>query len=94
MDIPREGIEGKIVIVGLVAEGLTQPVATPFGPADTHEINAKMLETIMAGTSIKRIDVADLIEIVSFFLFGLILLLVVPRVSVKWTVPTFVLLFS
>ena len=94
VDIPREGIEGKIVIVGLVAEGLTQPVATPFGPADTHEINAKMLETIIAGTSIKRLDIADLIEIASFFLFGLILLLVVPRVSVKWTIPTFVLLFS
>ena len=94
VDIPREGIEGKIVIVGLVAEGLTQPVATPFGPADTHEINAKMLETIIAGTSIKRLDIADLVEIGSFFLFGLILLLVVPRVSVKWTIPTFVLLFS
>ena len=94
VDIPREGIEGKIVIVGLVAEGLTQPVATPFGPADTHEINAKMLETIIAGTSIKRLDVADLIEIVSFFLFGLILLLVVPRVSVKWTVPVFIFIFS
>ena len=94
VDVPREGIEGKIVIVGLVAEGLTQPVATPFGPADTHEINAKMLETIIAGTSIKRLDIADLIEIGSFFLFGLILLLVVPRVSVKWTIPTFVLLFS
>ena len=94
VDIPREGIEGKIVIVGLVAEGLTQPVATPFGPADTHEINAKMLETIIAGTSIKRLDIADLIEIVSFFLFGLILLLVVPRVSVKWTVPVFIFIFS
>jgi len=94
VDIPREGIEGKIVIVGLVAEGLTQPVATPFGPADTHEINAKMLETIIAGTSIKRLDVADLIEIVSFFMFGLILLLVVPRVSVKWTVPVFIFIFS
>jgi len=94
VDIPREGIEGKIVIVGLVAEGLTQPVATPFGPADTHEINAKMLETIIAGTSIKRIDIADFIEIASFFLFGLILLLVVPRVSVKWTVPVFIFIFS
>ena len=94
VDIPREGIEGKIVIVGLVAEGLTQPVATPFGPADTHEINAKMLETIIAGTSIKRLDVADLIEIVSFFMFGLILLLVVPIVSVKWTVPVLIFIFS
>ena len=94
VDIPREGIEGKIVIVGLVAEGLTQPVATPFGPADTHEINAKMLETIIAGTSIKRLDIADIVELGSFFLFGLLLLLVVPRVSFKWTLPVFVLIFA
>ena len=50
--------EGKIVIVCLVAEGLTQPVATPFGPADTHEVNARMIETMIAGNTIKRWDIA------------------------------------
>jgi adenylate cyclase len=87
-------VKGKIVIVGLTAEGLTQTVPTPFGPQDIHEVNAKTLHTIMTGTSIKRLDTSLLIELGSFFLFGIILILVVPRVSVKWTIPTFVLLFS
>ena len=86
--------EGKIVIVGLVAEGLTQPVATPFGPADTHEVNARMIETMIAGNTIKRLDIADIVELLSFFLFGLLLLLVVPRISLKWTIPVFILIFS
>ena len=43
--IPRnqEHFSGKIVIVGLTAEGLTQTVPTPFGSQDIHEVNAKTL---------------------------------------------------
>ena len=87
-------VNGKIVLVGLTAEGLAQPVATPFGPQDIHEVNAKTLHTILTGTSIKRLDISNLIELASFFLFGLILILVVPRVGVIWTIPTFLLIFS
>ena len=86
--------EGKIVIVGLVAEGLTQPVATPFGPADTHEVNARMIETMIAGNSIRRWDIANLLEILDFFLFGIILIVLVPRVGLKWTLPVVLFLFS
>jgi adenylate cyclase len=87
-------VKGKVVIVGLTAEGLGTLIATPFGAQDTHEVNAKALHTIMTGTSIQRLDTSLLIELGSFFLFGILLILVVPRVSVKWTVPLFVLLFS
>ena len=86
--------EGKIVIVGLVADGLTQPVATPFGPADTHEINARMIETMIAGTSIKRWDIANLLETLDFFIFGIILIVLVPRLGMKWTLPVVLFLFS
>ena len=87
-------VKGKVVIVGLTAEGLGTLIATPFGAQDAHEVNAKALHTIMTGTSIQRLDTSLLIELGSFFLFGILLILVVPRVSVKWTVPLFVLLFS
>jgi len=93
--IPRNvDVTGKIVIVGLVADGLTQPVATPFGPADTHEVNARMIETMIAGTSIKRWAIADIVETLDFFLFGIILILLVPRVGLKWTLPIVLFLFS
>ena len=86
-------VKGKIVIVGLTAEGLTQTVPTPFGAVDIHEFNAKTLHTIMSGTSIKRWDIANQLEILDFFLFGLILIVLVPRVGMKWTLPIVLFLF-
>jgi len=94
-EIPRNvDVTGKIVIVGLTAEGLTQTVPTPFGAVDIHEFNAKTLHTIMSGTSIKRWDIANQLEILDFFLFGLILIVLVPRVGMKWTIPIVLFLFS
>ena len=87
-------VKGKVVIVGLTAEGLGTLIATPFGAKDTHEVNAKALHTIMTGTSIQRWDIANQLEILDFFLFGIILILLVPRVGLKWTLPIVVFLFS
>jgi len=93
--IPRNvDVTGKVVIVGLTAEGLTQTVPTPFGAQDIHEVNAKTLHTIMSGTSIKRWDIANQLETLDFFLFGIILILLVPRVGMKWTLPIVLFLFS
>ena len=89
-----EFVSGKVVIVGLTAEGLTQTVPTPFGAVDIHEFNAKTLHTIMSGTSIKRWDIANQLEILDFFLFGLILIVLVPRLGMKWTLPIVLFLFS
>jgi len=94
-EIPRNvDVKGKVVIVGLTAEGLTQTVPTPFGAQDIHEVNAKTLHTIMSGTSIKRWDIANQLEILDFFLFGIILIVLVPRLGMKWTLPIVLLLFS
>jgi len=95
-DIERnpEFVSGKVVIVGLTAEGLTQTVPTPFGAVDIHEFNAKTLHTIMSGTSIKRWDIANQLEVLDFFLFGLILIVLVPRLGMKWTLPIVLFLFS
>ena len=87
-------VNGKVVIVGLTAEGLTQTVPTPFGAQDIHEVSAKTLHTIMSGTSIKRWDIANQLEILDFFLFGIILIVLVPRLGMKWTLPIVLLLFS
>ena len=94
-EIPRNvDVKGKVVIVGLTAEGLTQTVPTPFGAVDIHEFNAKTLHTIMSGTSIKRWDIANQLEVLDFFLFGIILIVLVPRLGMKWTLPIVLFLFS
>ena len=93
--IPRNTqVKGKIVFVGLVAEGLTQPVATPWGPMDTHELNAKALSTIVSGTSIQRYDYANLAELLFILGIGVIIIVVASRVSVKWTIPVMLLFVS
>ena len=93
--IPRNTqVKGKIVFVGLVAEGLTQPVATPWGPMDSHELNAKAFSTIAAGTSIKRHDAADLAELLFILGIGIVIITVLSRVSVKWTIPVMIMFIS
>ena len=87
-------VKGKVVIVGLTAEGLGTLIATPFGAQDAHEVNAKALHTIMTGTSIQRWDMANELEVLDFFLFGLILIVLVPRLGMKWTLPIVLFLFS
>jgi len=48
----------------------------------------------MSGTSIQRWDIANQLEVLDFFLFGLILIVLVPRVGLKWTLPVVLFLFS
>ena len=94
-EIPRNvDVNGKIVIVGLTAEGLTQTVPTPFGAVDIHEFNAKTLSTILTGTSIQRYDFANLVELLLILGIGILIIVIAPRVSVKWTIPVMLLFVS
>ena len=48
-----------IVIVGLTAKGLNNPVATSMGGVYPHYLQAAVLDTIASGTNISRPDWAD-----------------------------------
>ena len=48
-DIPR--LDGKIVIVGVTAAGIANPVATPQGEQHPHVLQASILETLINGDS-------------------------------------------
>ena len=72
-----EGIEGKTVIIGLTAEGLGNPVATPIGEKYPHEIIGSTLSTIILGETVERPMWADLYELAGIFAIGIILVLVV-----------------
>ena len=62
VDLPKS-FDGGIVIVGLTARGLNNPVATPRGGLFPHYVQANVLETLTSGTSISRPDWADGAEI-------------------------------
>jgi len=79
MDLPGS-FNGGIVIVGLTARGLNNPVATPRGGQYPHHVQAAVLDTLTSGTSISRPDWADGAEIL-----GLVLLSILSIFLTRWT---------
>jgi adenylate cyclase len=73
---------GGIVIVGLTAKGLNNPVATPIGAVYPHYLQAAVLDTVISGTNISRPDYADGVEIIAILLSGLLLLFLTRYVYV------------
>jgi adenylate cyclase len=66
-DLPRD-FEGEIVIVGVSAQGLANPVATSLGEMLPQDLQASVLGTVIANRdrpAISRPDWADGAEIVA-----------------------------
>ena len=57
-DLPND-FGGAIVIVGLTAKGLNNPVATAMGAVYPHYLQAAVLDTVASGTNISRPDWSD-----------------------------------
>ena len=72
-NLPKD-FNGGIVIVGLTAKGLNNPVATATGSVYPHYLQAAVLDTLVSGTNIQRPDWADGAEILSLVLLSVMLL--------------------
>ena len=83
-------VKDKIVILGLTIEGVGGIIATPIGEKWAHEIQAQALQTVIDGTSISRLPESKLIETILLVMLLGTLLVLVPRVSVFWTIPVLV----
>ena len=66
-------VKGKIVVIALTAEGLTNTVATPVGTAYGHEVSMQTLQMLVDGNRLERKAEFDLYELAVGILFGLIL---------------------
>ena len=76
-DLPKD-FEGEIVIVGVSAQGLANPVATSLGEMLPQDLQATVLGTIIAnrtGPVITRPDWAEGAEVVGFVLLGILLII-------------------
>ena len=74
MDVTKEHVQGKTVIIGLTAEGIGSTIASPYGTEYAHTPIAVSLQTIINGDNIVRTDLADTYELAYLALLGLILI--------------------
>ena len=75
-DLPKD-FEGEIVIVGVSAQGLSNPVATSLGEMLPQDLQAAVLGTVIANRDrpvITRPDWADGAEIIALVVAGIVLL--------------------
>ena len=75
-DLPKD-FEGEIVIVGVSAQGLSNPVATSLGEMLPQDLQAAVLGTVIANRdrpAITRPDWADGAEIIALVVLGIVLL--------------------
>ena len=80
-------IKGRIVIVGMDAAGLSVLKYTPHGLTTDQMISAQALDTILTGKYLLRIPQADAYEIIFVGVLGLLMIILIPRVSVLFSVP-------
>ncbi len=78
-DLPKS-FNGGIVIVGLSAAGLANPIATAAGEVWPHYLQGAVIGTMMTQTNIQRPANADMWELLSILLAGVILIFLM-----RWT---------
>jgi adenylate cyclase len=74
VDLPKS-FNGGIVIVGLTARGLNNPVATSRGAIYPHYVQASVLDTLTSGTNISRPDWANGAEILAVIVLSILIIL-------------------
>ena len=75
--LPKD-FAGGIVIVGLTAKGLTNPVATSGGSVYPHYVQAAVLDTVVSGTNISRPEWATAVELL-FMIVAVVISLFLTR---------------
>ena len=76
---------GRTVIVGITAEGLNSIIATPSGEQYDYMLSASTLDTVLSGESIQRHDLTTFLELLSAFLIGASVIVLV-RFSPYWLI--------
>ena len=69
----------KILIWGLTASGLSNPVSTPMGAMYPHEVQANLIQTVLTGFQIQRFYYLEFLEIFLVLISSLVILVMVYR---------------
>ena len=79
VDMPKD-FNGSIVVVGLSAAGLVNPVPTSRGEIWPQELQASVMGTILNGTVISRPNYAEELETLAILIIGILLIFLM-----RWT---------
>ena len=75
-------VKGKIVVVGLTAEGLGGIIATPRGERWAHDLQAQSIQTMLDGTTPSRPWWATPVEVVSIILITAVVMTLMTRLPI------------
>lgn len=73
---PLPVLSGKIVVIGVTAAGIVNPVATPSGAQTPHQVQASLLETMLNGDTVAIPNWAQLADLAAFLVLALALIIV------------------
>lgn len=77
-------VEGRIMLIGTSAPGLVDLRATPLNAAIAGvEVHAQAIEHMLSGRSITRPDYAQAVELAAIIFLGILLAVVLPRISAR-----------
>ena len=63
-DLKESDIQNKILVYGLTAEGLSNPISTPMGVMYPHEVQAHLIQTVSTGVQIQQSYYFEFLEVV------------------------------
>ena len=82
---PLPDLTGKIVILGVTAAGVSNPVATPSGAQHPHQLQASILETLINGDSVSIPNWTQLVDLVALLVLALSLIIISRlKYSIVW----------
>ena len=84
-DLKESDIENKILVYGLTAEGLSNPISTPVGIMYPHEVQANLIQTVSTGVQIQQSDFFEFLEVVLLLSVLLGILVVVYKLPTVYS---------
>lgn len=82
---PLPDLTGKIVILGVTAAGVSNPVATPSGAQHPHQLQASILETLINGDSVSIPNWTQLVDLIALLVLALALIIISRlKYSIVW----------
>jgi len=82
---PLPVLSGKIVILGVTAAGVSNPVATPSGAQYPHQLQASILETLINGDSVSIPNWTQLVDLAALLVLALSLIIISRlKYSIVW----------